>query len=134
MTASRPVTSDKETAMSIQALNTSASAVAANVLTARSDASAAVASAPQAGPASAAQAEPSLDQVKQAAQAVQQVIQTKTDNLQFSVDHDQDTGQSIVKLMDKQSGETILQIPSKGMVEIAQQIDKIVGMFVQKKA
>lgn len=76
--------------------------------------------------------EPSLEEVKNATNAVQQVVQAKASNLTFAVG--QDEGKTVVKLMDKQSGEVILQIPSKEMIAIADQIDKIVGMFVQQKA
>ena len=76
-------------------------------------------------------AEPSLEEVKRAASLVQDVIQAKASNLTFAVA--QDAGKTIVRLTDKQSGEVILQIPSKEMIAIASQIDKLAGMFVQQK-
>ena len=81
----------------------------------------------------AQQAEPSLSEVKKAADDVQKVVQARAGNLQFSVDQDEDAGRAIVKLMDKQSGEVILQIPSKEMVSIAKEIDKLLGVFVKQK-
>lgn len=77
--------------------------------------------------------EPSFSDVKRAAEEVQKVLQARADNLQFSVDQDDDAGRAIVKLKDKQSGEVILQIPSKEMISIAKEIDKLLGVFVKQK-
>lgn len=116
--------------MSIQSLTGSGNAPAPNPQPARG---AEAGAAPgQAAPAQPGQSrEPSLEEVKRATQQVQQVVQAKVSNLQFAIAQDQ--GQTIVRLMDKLSGEVILQIPSKAMVAIADQIDKTVGMFVRQK-
>lgn len=78
--------------------------------------------------------EPSLAEVKKAAEDVQQIVQARANNLHFAVEQDQDAGKTVVKLQDKQSGEVILQIPSKEMISIAKEIDKLLGMFVRQKA
>lgn len=118
--------------MAIQSLTGSGNAPAPNPQPARSTAAAAVPGQPQAASVQPAQNhEPSLEEVKRATHQVQQVVQAKASNLQFAIAQDQ--GQTIVRLMDRQSGEVILQIPSKAMVAIADQIDKTVGMFVRQK-
>jgi len=119
--------------MAIQSLSGAGNAPAPNPQPAHSAEAAAVPGQPQAAPAQPAQShEPSLEEVKRATHQVQQIVQAKASNLQFAIAQDQ--GQTIVKLMDKQSGEVILQIPSKAMIAIADQIDKTVGLFVQQKA
>lgn len=119
--------------MDIQSLNSAGNAVAVNPQPARSTRGAEVQAEPKsAAPQLAQKPEPSLEEVKQAVNAMQQIVQAKADNLTFAVD--QDAGKTIVRLMDKQSGEVILQIPSKEMIAIAAQIDKVAGMLFQQKA
>ncbi len=40
----------------------------------------------------------------------------------------------MLQLTDKQSGDVILQIPSKAVIAVADQIDKPGGLFIQQKA
>lgn len=74
----------------------------------------------------------SLDQVQQAVQKVAAAVQSKANNLQFSID--QDTGSTIVKVVDSQTEEVIRQIPSEEMLAIAQSIDNAVGLLLKQKA
>ncbi len=77
-------------------------------------------------------AEPTTIEVKQAAQSVQEIVQTMASNLEFSVD--QDSGRTVVKLTDSQTGEMIRQIPSKEMLELARQIEQFQGLLLKDKA
>jgi flagellar protein FlaG len=84
-------------------------------------------------PASPPPEQPSRDQVKQAVEEVRKSIsQTAANNLQFSVDDD--TGQTIVRVTDIQTGELIRQIPSKEMVELAKALDRMQGMLLRQQA
>jgi len=57
----------------------------------------------------------------------------KTSNeLHFAVE--KGTGLSVVKLISRKSGETILQFPSEAMLQIAKGIDQVTGAIIQRKA
>ncbi|MEK6736852.1 MAG: flagellar protein FlaG, partial [Pseudomonadota bacterium] len=58
----------------------------------------------------------SEDQIKQAVQKIQGAVDNLAQNLRFSVD--EDTGKTIIKVMDAQTEEVIRQIPTKEAVEI----------------
>ena len=60
---------------------------------------------------------PSFEQVQQATQAVQAMVQSKTSALTFSID--KESGKTIVKVMDAQSGEVLRQIPSEEMIALS---------------
>ncbi|HMY07311.1 MAG TPA: flagellar protein FlaG, partial [Accumulibacter sp.] len=51
---------------------------------------------------------------------------------EFSVDND--TGQMVVKVVDKSTQEVIRQVPSKEMLAIAKTLDNIKGLFVKQTA
>jgi flagellar protein FlaG len=60
-------------------------------------------------------------------------IQAISDNsLDFSIDDN--SGKTIVRVTDKESGELIRQIPSQEMLEIARSIDRLQGMLVKQTA
>lgn len=101
--------------------------------------------APQGAPARPAQApaiapEPSpqplpnqQEQVKRAVESVRQMVEaTQPNSLLFSVDDD--TGKTVVRVADAQTGEIIRQIPSEEMLEIARSLDKLQGMLLHQKA
>lgn len=53
-------------------------------------------------------------------------------NLEFSMD-DQ-TGKTIIKVVDTATNELIRQIPSEEMLEIARALDRLQGILVRQKA
>ena len=53
-------------------------------------------------------------------------------NLRFSIDDD--TGRTIVKVVDMQTDEVIRQMPSKEVLAISKAIDKLQGLLIQQKA
>lgn len=67
-----------------------------------------------------------------AAQAANEFISHVNDNLQFSVDDD--TGKTIIKVVDSTTNEVIKQIPSEEMIAIAKAMDKLKGLLIQQKA
>jgi len=70
--------------------------------------------------------------LKDAADKANEFVKSINQELQFSVD--KDTGQTVVKVMDKQSGDVIRQIPSKEMLELAKAMDTIQGLIIRKQA
>lgn len=66
-----------------------------------------------------------LDKLKKAADA-------SSSDLQFSVD--KDSGKTIVRVVDKGTGDLIRQIPSEDVLEIAKSIDKLQGLLIKKEA
>ena len=75
---------------------------------------------------------PGHDQVQQAMEAVQRVVTPVARNLQFSIDRD--TGKTIVKVVDATTNEIIRQIPGEEVVAIARALDKLQGLFLNRKA
>ena len=79
-----------------------------------------------------AKPEPSQAQLQQALKEVQQKVQVQANSLQFSLD--KETGQTIVKVTDAQTGEVIRQIPAEEMVAIAHAMDSYQGLLLKQKA
>lgn len=74
----------------------------------------------------------SEEQIKQAAQKIQGAVNNLAQNLRFSVD--EDTGKTIIKVMDAQTEEVIRQIPTKEAVEIARTLNRVHGLLFNDKA
>ena len=85
--------------------------------------------APQAAPPE----QPSREQIKQAVEEMRKSLsQTAANNLQFSIDDE--TGQTIVRVTDQQTGELIRQIPSEELVALAKSLDRMQGMLLRQQA
>ena len=76
--------------------------------------------------------QPDRDKLEAATKSVRQFVETINSNLDFSVDHD--TGQLVVKIIDRATKEVIRQIPSEEMLSIAKALDSIKGLFVKQTA
>ena len=76
-------------------------------------------------PASAQEISQALDEVRSALAPVAQ-------NLLFSVD--EDTGRTIIKVVDKATDEVIKQIPSEEIIAIAKAVDRLQGLLVKQQA
>lgn len=74
----------------------------------------------------------SAEQLKQAVQKIQGTVNNLAQNLQFSID--EDTGKTIIKVMDVHTEEVIRQIPTEEAVEIARTLDKVQGLLFNGKA
>jgi flagellar protein FlaG len=71
--------------------------------------------------------------LQQAVDASNKVLAAKTSNeLHFAME--KGTGLSVVKLINRQSGETVLQFPSEAILQIAKGIDQVTGAIIQRKA
>jgi len=74
----------------------------------------------------------SRDQVEDAVQQIEQFTQTLSQNLKFSID--EDTGKTVVKIVDTQTQEVIRQIPSEEAITIARTLGKIQGVLFNGQA
>jgi flagellar protein FlaG len=63
-----------------------------------------------------------------AVEAVNRQIQAAVPNLRFSVD--EDTGKTVVRIVDTDTGETIRQVPSEEMLAISRSIDRLQGLLL----
>lgn len=81
---------------------------------------------------SAANAEPDRETLLQAVEDVRKAIEPVAQNLLFSIDDD--TGRTIVKVVDAQTDEVIRQMPSEEVLAISKAIDKLKGVLIQQKA
>lgn len=120
--------------MSIQAIGTQASAAIAAQLGGKSAANSV---APQpaesaAAPAAPATPEKQRQEIESATKAVREFVQPITNNLEFSIDDD--TGKTVVKVMDTSTKEVIRQIPSEEILEIARALDRLQGLLLRQKA
>jgi len=72
------------------------------------------------------------EQVKEAVQKIQGVVDNLAHNLRISVD--QDTGKTVVKVMDIHTDEVIRQIPTEEAISIARTLDKVQGLLLNDEA
>lgn len=76
--------------------------------------------------------EATRQQVEDAAKSVNDFLQPINKSINFSLD--EDTGITVVKVVDVATKEVIRQIPSEEMLVIAKAIDQMKGLLVQQKA
>lgn len=76
--------------------------------------------------------QPSRQQIDQAVQQMQQSLPSMARNLQFSLD--EETGRTVVKVVDADTNEVIRQIPSEEVLAIAQTLDKSTGLLLKQQA
>lgn len=68
--------------------------------------------------------QPSSEQVKGAAENISRAMKQVNQNLEFEFTMDTDTNKTIVKVVDRQTGELVRQMPSEETVAIARSIDR----------
>ena len=113
--------------MDIQAL--SGSAVAAQAAREPSEAPATPdVSTPKPAPAS----EPTRDEVREAVKEIQRSVANNSTNLQFSVD--EDTGRTIVSVIDTETRQVVRQIPSEEVMRMSRALDRMQGLLFSGKA
>ena len=64
--------------------------------------------------------------------SVEKYIKPFNNRLEFNVD--EDVGRIVVKVVDKETDEVLLQVPSEEMLAIAKALDNIKGLFVKQQA
>ena len=91
-------------------------------------------SAPAAATPARAAPPPPVDdaQLKEAIAAANRSVALHTSSVEFSVDPQH--GTTIVRVVDKNTGQLIRQMPSEEMIEIAKALDQYQGMLIRRKA
>lgn len=74
----------------------------------------------------------SEEQIKQAVQKIQGAVDNLAHNLRFSID--EDTGKTIIKVVDTHTDEVIRQFPTEQAIEIARTLDRVQGLLFNDKA
>lgn len=72
------------------------------------------------------------EQLKEAAEKINEFIEAMTHDLSFSVD--KDTNRTVVKVLERDSGEVIRQIPAEEVLKIAKMLDELKGLIIREKA
>ena len=70
--------------------------------------------------------------VKEAVAAANEAVKSIKSEVEFSID--EDSGKTIVRVVDKQTGTVIRQMPSKELLEIAKSLDRLQGLLVRNSA
>lgn len=70
--------------------------------------------------------------VAAAVQSANAYVQSVSTNLQFTLD--EDTGHTVVKMVDTQTAEVLRQIPSEEMLAISKSIDRMQGLLINREA
>lgn len=71
-------------------------------------------------------------ELKQAVDAINQFLKPVNSNLEFSID--QDSGRTLVKVVDTETHAVIRQTPSVQVLAIAKDMDKLLGLLIHDKA
>ncbi|NMF91334.1 flagellar protein FlaG [Aromatoleum petrolei] len=71
-------------------------------------------------------------QVQQALDEVRKALAPVAQNLLFSLDDD--TGRTVIKIIDSSTDEVIKQIPSEEILAISKALDKLQGLLVKQQA
>jgi flagellar protein FlaG len=72
------------------------------------------------------------EQLEDAVKQLNDFLKPINSAVQFTLDDD--TGQTVVKVIDTATKEVIRQVPSEEMLNIARALDKIAGVLIQQKA
>lgn len=70
--------------------------------------------------------------VAAAVQSANAYMQSVSSSLKFSLD--QDTGHTVVKVVDTETEEVLRQFPSEEMLAISKSIDRMQGLLINRKA
>lgn len=70
--------------------------------------------------------------IKQAADAINSQLQQMSKNIRFSLD--EETGDTIVKVVDSDTGQTIRQIPSEEALRIQHSLEQLQGVLLKHEA
>lgn len=80
----------------------------------------------------AQKAEANRNELEDAVKQVNDFLKPINNSIQFNLDDD--TGKTVVKVIDLTTKEVIRQFPSEEMLSIAKAIDKMKGLLIQQKA
>ena len=71
-------------------------------------------------------------ELKQRVDALNEAMRVHASSIEFSIDDD--SGRTIVKVVDTDTDTVLRQYPSKELLAISKQIDKFQGMFIKTQA
>jgi flagellar protein FlaG len=74
---------------------------------------------------------PKPEKVREAVEEIQQFVNKVTTNVQFSVDND--TGRTIVSVVDAETKQVVRQIPTEDVMKIARALDRMQGIIFSGK-
>lgn len=94
--------------------------------------SAAPATITEQAPSAAGEVQPRRKELDKAVEAVNEFVGAVNTDLRFAVDDE--SGRTVVKVIDVNTKEVIKQYPSEEMLAIAKALDSIKGLLVQQKA
>ncbi len=86
----------------------------------------------QSVPSTKESSQPSNQQLEYAAENLNQHVQNLKRDLHFSVDDD--TGETIIRVVDSESQKTIRTIPSEEFLSMSEQLNQTVGMLLNAQA
>jgi flagellar protein FlaG len=66
-----------------------------------------------------------------AVEKMQKFVSMAASDIQFSID--EDSGVTVVKVVDRETKDVIRQIPSEEMLDLAQALDKLQGLLIKQK-
>lgn len=75
---------------------------------------------------------PTLREIREAVAKIEQVIGPNAQDLRFSID--EDSGTTVIKLIDTQTQTVLRQIPTVEAIEISKALNKLQGLLVREKA
>lgn len=96
------------------------------------------------GPSLAAQVQPTqtsesssenqgtLEELRAAVEKIQEFVSSTASDIKFSID--EESGRTVVRVVDSETQEVIRQIPSQEMLDLAQALDKLQGLLIKQKA
>lgn len=70
--------------------------------------------------------------IEAAVEKTRDFVRSIGSDLQFQVD--EATGTTVIRVVDRETSEVIRQIPSEEMLEIAQALDRVVGLLLRREA
>ena len=73
----------------------------------------------------------SPEDLQKTLEEVQSAINVITNDLQFSID--EDTGKTLIKIVDRETDEVIKQIPSEELLRISKALDTLKGLLVKQE-
>jgi flagellar protein FlaG len=80
----------------------------------------------------AARVQPTPEQMKNVSDMLNREIARVSQTLRFSVD--QQTGKTVIKVLDTSTDEVIKQIPSEDALELSKALDRLQGLLIKGKA
>lgn len=73
-----------------------------------------------------------LEKLRAAVEKIQEFVSSAASDIEFSID--EESGRTIVKVIDRETEDVIRQIPSQEMLDLAKALDRLQGLLIKQKA